>query len=148
MDSSVRHVTERRLARRMTAIAELGIRQAKVRPGHEAAVLDISSNGVLIETSLRLIPGRQIELLIERGSQVTPVRGRVMRSQVARLQPSRVSYRGAIGFDNRSPGSVYLPSRTSMGFTASQPGDGCAHEHELPVCRHSTSERTTISRAT
>jgi len=99
MDSSVRHVTERRLARRMTAIAELGIRQAKVRPGHEAAVLDISSNGVLIETSLRLIPGRQIELLIERGSQVTPVRGRVMRSQVARLQPSRVSYRGAIGFD-------------------------------------------------
>jgi len=99
MDSSLRHVTERRLARRITAIAELGIRQAKVRPGHEAAVLEISSNGALIETSLRLMPGRQIELQIERGGQITPIRGRVIRSQVARVQPSRVSYRGAIGFE-------------------------------------------------
>src|SRR5262249_61604185 len=99
MDSSLRHVTERRLARRITAIAELGIRQAKVRPGHEAAVLDISSSGALIETSLRLMPGRQIELQIERGGQITPIRGRVMRAQVARGEPSRVSYRGAIGFE-------------------------------------------------
>ena len=99
MDSSFRPVTERRLARRTTAVAELGIRQAKIRPGHDAAVLDISSNGALIETALRMLPGRQIELLIERGGQITPVRGRVMRSQVACVQPSRVSYRGAIGFD-------------------------------------------------
>jgi PilZ domain-containing protein len=99
MDSSFRPVTERRLARRTTAVAELGIRQAKVRPGHDAAVLDISSNGVLIETALRLMPGRPIELQLERGGQITTVRGRVMRSQVARVQPSRVSYRGAIGFD-------------------------------------------------
>jgi hypothetical protein len=99
MDSSLRPVTERRFARRITAVAELGIRQAKVRPGHEAAVLDISSNGALIETALRLMPGRQIELQIERGGQITPIRGRVMRSQVARVQPSRVSYRGAIGFE-------------------------------------------------
>jgi hypothetical protein len=99
MDSSVRHVTERRHARRVTEIAELGIRQAKVRPGHEAAVLDISSHGALIETSLRLMPGRPIELQIDRGGEITPIRGRVMRSQVARLQPSRVSYQGAIGFE-------------------------------------------------
>jgi hypothetical protein len=99
MDASFRPVTERRLARRITAVAELGIRQAKVRPGHEATVLNISSNGVLIETALRLMPGRQIEFQIERGGTITPVRGRVIRSQVARVQPSRVSYRGAIGFD-------------------------------------------------
>jgi len=103
MDSSLRPVTERRLARRITAVAELGIRQAKVRPGHEAAVLDISSNGALIETALRLMPGRQIELQIERGGQITPIRGRVMRSQVARVQPSRFSYRGAIGFEQPIP---------------------------------------------
>jgi PilZ domain-containing protein len=99
MDSSLRPVTERRLARRITTIAELGIQQAKVRPGHDAALLDISSNGALIETALRLMPGRQIELQIERGGQMTPIRGRVMRSQVARVLPSRVSYRGAIGFE-------------------------------------------------
>jgi PilZ domain-containing protein len=99
MDSSLRHVTDRRLARRMTAVAELGIRQARVRPGHEAAVLDISSHGALIETALRLMPGRQIELQIERVGQIMSVRGRVMRSQVARVQPSHVWYRGGIGFD-------------------------------------------------
>jgi PilZ domain len=99
MDSGLRSVTERRLARRITAVAELDIRQAKVRPGHEAAVLDISSSGALIETALRLMPGRQIELQIERGGQITPIRGRVMWSQVARVLPSRVSYRGAIGFE-------------------------------------------------
>jgi hypothetical protein len=99
MDSSLRHVTDRRLAKRITAVAELGIRQAKIRPGHEAAVLDISSHGALIETALRLMPGRQIELQIERGGQLMSVRARVMRAQVARVQPSRVSYRGAIGFE-------------------------------------------------
>lgn len=99
MDSSFRHVTERRVARRITAIAELGIGQAKVRPGHEATVLDISSSGALIETALRLMPGRSIELQIERAGQITPIRGRVMRAQVARVQPSRISYRGAIGFE-------------------------------------------------
>jgi hypothetical protein len=99
MDSSLRPVTDRRLAERSTAVADLGIRQAKVRPGHEAAVLDISSHGALIETALRLMPGRQIELQIERGGQIMSVRGRVMRSQVAGVQPSRVWYRGAIGFE-------------------------------------------------
>lgn len=98
MDASIRHVTDRRLVQRITA-AELGIRQTKVRPGHEAAVLDISPHGALIETAFRLLPGRQIDLQIERGDQITPIRGRVMRSHVARVQSSRVSYRGAIGFE-------------------------------------------------
>ena len=99
MDASLRHVTDRRLTKRIAATAELGIRRARIRPGHEASVLDISSQGALIETALRLMPGRQIELQIERGDQVTPIRGRVVRSQVAGVQPSCVSYRGAIGFE-------------------------------------------------
>lgn len=99
MDSSLRHVTDRRVAKRISAVAELGIGQARIRPGHEAIVLDISLHGALIETALRLMPGRQIELQIERGGQTMPIRGRVMRSHVARVQPSRVEYRGAIGFE-------------------------------------------------
>lgn len=99
MDSSVRHVVDRRLSNRTTAVAELGIRRAKIRPGHDASVVDISARGVLIETAVRLMPGRQIELQIERGTQMMPIRGRVVRSQVAGVQPSRMSYRGAIGFE-------------------------------------------------
>jgi hypothetical protein len=99
MDSSFRPLADRRLTSRTSAVSELGISQARVRPGHEASVIDISAHGVLIETVLRLLPGRQVELQIERGDEVTAIRGRVVRCRVSRVLPSRVSYRGAIGFD-------------------------------------------------
>jgi PilZ domain len=99
MDSSVRSLTDRRLSRRTSAVNDLGILQARVRPGHEASVIDISAHGALIETALRLLPGRQVELQIERGDELMAIRGRVVRCRVVAVLPSRVSYRGAIGFD-------------------------------------------------
>ena len=99
MDAGLRPLTDRRLSARTRAIADLGILQARVRPGREVSVIDISAHGVLIETVLRLLPGRQIELQIERGNELMPVRGRVVRSHVARVHASSVSYRGAIGFE-------------------------------------------------
>ena len=42
---------DRRLAARTSAVSELGILQARVRPGHEASVIDISAHGALIETA-------------------------------------------------------------------------------------------------
>jgi len=99
MDSGFRPLTDRRLSSRTHAVAELGIVQARVRPGHEAAVLDISAHGALIETPLRLLPGRVVELQIDRGDQTTPIRGRVVRCRVARVQASHVAYHGAIGFE-------------------------------------------------
>ena len=71
----------------------------RIRPGHEASVIDISADGARIETPLRLLPGRQIELHVERGDQLTGVRGRVLRCHVTRVMPSRMSYCGAVGFD-------------------------------------------------
>jgi PilZ domain-containing protein len=100
MDAGFRPLGERRLSARTGAVADLGILQARVRPGHEVSLIDISAHGVLIETVLRLLPGRSIELLIERSEQLTPVRGRVIRSHVARVNASWVSYRGAIGFEH------------------------------------------------
>src|SRR5262245_15634191 len=99
MDSSLRHVTDRRLSIRTDAIAHLGILHARVRPGHEASVINISAGGALIETPLRLLPGRHIELQLERGDQITAIRGRVVRCRVARVLASRMAYHGAIGFD-------------------------------------------------
>jgi PilZ domain len=99
MDSSIRPLAERRRSARTHAVAELGILQARIRPGHEASVIDISAHGSLIETVLRLLPGRPIELQIERGDQLTAIRGRVVRCTVARVLASRVSYQGAIGFE-------------------------------------------------
>jgi hypothetical protein len=110
MDSSLRPLTDRRHSTRTSAVTELGIVQARVRPGHEASVIDISAHGALIETALRLLPGRQVELQIERGDQLTAIRGRVVRCRVARVLASRVSYHGAIGFEQ--PLAWFAPSTT------------------------------------
>jgi PilZ domain len=99
MDSSLRPLTDRRLSTRTSAVSDLGILQARVRPGHEASVIDISAHGALIETALRLLPGRQVELQIERADELTAIRGRVVRCRVVRVLASRVSYHGAIGFE-------------------------------------------------
>jgi PilZ domain len=110
MDSSFGSLTERRLSARSSAVNELGILQARVRPGHEASVVDISAHGALIETALRLLPGRQVELQIERGDELVAIRGRVVRCRVVRVLPARVSYHGAIGFDTPL---LWLPSSSN-----------------------------------
>jgi PilZ domain-containing protein len=99
MDSGIRPLTDRRGAIRTRAIASLGIIQARVRPGHEASVIDISPHGALIETALRLLPGRHIELQLERANHVMPIRGRVVRCRVVRVLPSQIVFHGAIGFE-------------------------------------------------
>jgi hypothetical protein len=121
MDSSFRSLTDRRLSARSSAVNELGILQARVRPGHEASVIDISAHGVLIETALRLLPGRQVELQIERGDELMAIRGRVVRCRVVRVLPSRVSYHGAIGFDKPL---LWLPSSTNGEYAVPTPPVG------------------------
>jgi len=89
--------------------------QARVRPGHEASVIDISTDGSLIETLLRLQPGRPVELQIERGDALTLVRGRVVRCRVARVLAARVSYQAAIGFE-QPLGWVAASAATTKGY--------------------------------
>lgn len=90
---------ERRAAPRTHTVREHGIEQARIRPGREAAVIDASSGGILIETLHRLLPGSAIELHLSIGNTRTAVRGRVVRSAVSCLRHGRVLYRGAIAFD-------------------------------------------------
>jgi hypothetical protein len=90
---------ERRCAARLGRPEDHGIVAARIRPGHDAAIVDVSDDGVLIETAHRLMPGRIVELVLERQSGKASVRGCVLRCAVARVRPSSVSYRGAIGFD-------------------------------------------------
>lgn len=90
---------ERRAAPRTHTIEEHGIRAARVRAGRDAAVLNVSAGGILIETLHRLLPGTTIELQLSVGEQRAEVRGRVLRSAVSCLRHGRVLYRGAIAFE-------------------------------------------------
>jgi hypothetical protein len=96
-------MTNRTVERRQTArhrrVEDHGVVAARIRPGHDASVVDVSDGGALIETAHRLMPGRVVELVLERRTGATAVRGSVLRCAVAGVRPTSVSYRGAIGFD-------------------------------------------------
>ena len=95
--------TERRRMRRHSHVDEHGITAARVRPGHAVRLIDVSAAGALVETNRRLLPGKHVELQVERGSEQTTVRGRVLRCAVVKIQPAWIYYRGAIGFDRHLP---------------------------------------------
>jgi hypothetical protein len=93
---------DRRRSRRFGR-GDHGIVSARVRPGHSVSVVDVSAGGALVEGEYRLMPGAVVELHLETGRERASIRGRVLRCAVARLRPSSVCYRGAIGFDRHLP---------------------------------------------
>lgn len=92
-------IADRRHASRRSRVEDHGIVALRIRPGYHALVIDVSDGGALIETAHRLLPGTAVELMMETSTNKTAVRGRVLRSAIASVRPSSVSYRGAIGFD-------------------------------------------------
>lgn len=98
MDSDIQ-LTDRRQTDRRCA-GDHGIVLARVRPGHDASVVDVSAHGALIEIAHRLFPGRDIELHLETIDDRTAIRGRVLRCSVAAVLASRMVYHGAIGFES------------------------------------------------
>ncbi len=104
---SVIQLTDRRQTDRRCA-GDHGIVLARVRPGLDASVVDVSAHGALIETAHRLLPGRHIELHLETADDRAAIRGRVLRCSVAVVLASRMLYHGAIGFE--SPLSWFVVS--------------------------------------
>jgi hypothetical protein len=94
---------ERRSTRRRRGLEEHGIVSARVRPGSEAELIDVSAGGALIETVHRMLPGAAIELQLQAAESRTAIRGRVTRCAVARLRAGAIWYRGAIVFDRHLP---------------------------------------------
>jgi len=94
---------DRRRARRKNDVEEHGIVAARIRPGRDAAVIDVSADGALVETRHRLLPGTTVDLHLETPHHRATIRGRVLRCSVARVRSTSVCYRGAIGFDRHLP---------------------------------------------
>jgi hypothetical protein len=94
--------TERRGARRRGA-GEHGIVRARIRPGHDVTLIDLSPGGALIEGDRRLLPGSPVDLHIQSGDRHASMRGFVLRCCVVRVRPASICYRGAIAFDRPLP---------------------------------------------
>jgi hypothetical protein len=94
---------------------------ARVRPGSEVIVVDLSSTGALLEGLSRLRPGGRCELTLALTSGDITVRARVARCFVARLErAAAVRYRTAVAFESL----IDLSPRWQhvMGYQALVPG--------------------------
>lgn len=126
MDSAVTRGRERRAARRRKSVDDHDVISTRIRPGHDAHLLDVSAGGALIETAFRLLPGAAVEIrLATRRLQHIVVRGEVMRCTVVRLRP--IIYRGAIRFDREvatfaDAGEYALPVPKAVQSTGSREG--------------------------
>lgn len=101
MGGAVRWVSkDRRALPRRTSDEIPWLFEAKLRPGLDVAVIDLSRSGALVETHRRLMPGARVVLQLL-GPQVgLVVPATVLRCYVSAVFRDRgVRYRGALAFD-------------------------------------------------
>jgi len=92
-------VTERRRTSRRLPLPEEPISRVRLRTGRELSVVDVSNTGLLVEGSVRLLPGTHVDVHVVTSEGRVLVRSRVARCFVAALQADAVSYRGALAFE-------------------------------------------------
>ena len=78
------------------------ITSVRIRPAHEARLLELSERSALVEAALSLAPERVVVLELRVRERLVEVRGRVARGYVAGIGgDGEVRYRGMIRFDER-----------------------------------------------
>ena len=91
---------ERRASPRRTRAECAWLVAARLRPGRDVRVLDLSTGGALVEAASRLMPGAPIVLHLVGVRGHHTIRGTVLRCYVSALDPlTGVRYRAALVFD-------------------------------------------------
>jgi len=94
--------TERRAWPRTPCRGHGLVAGARLLPGRDVQIVDLSCGGALIETRSRILPGARVELQFVGGGAPRRVRGLIVRSHVAGLdRECGITYRGALMFDER-----------------------------------------------
>ena len=94
-------VTERRRDTRYGAEVAGGI-SARVRPGHDVVLVDVSVSGALIEAINPLRPGARVHVQLKTSASGAALSARVTRCAVAAITDAGIVYRAALHFDHRS----------------------------------------------
>jgi hypothetical protein len=89
-----------RRARRLRASEAGVVRQARLLPGGDADILNISNTGLLVENKSRLPIGSTVNVRVQ-GSAVIGIEGHIVRSRVSAIhRDGTLSYETAIEFDH------------------------------------------------
>jgi PilZ domain-containing protein len=92
-------VIERRSERRL-ARERLSLSQVTLRPGCPVDVLDLSPQGVQVESVRPLRPGSRVLVRLAAGDQIVTVAAVVLRCSVSSVHPDDgLTYRGGLRFD-------------------------------------------------
>ena len=84
---------------------------AKVRPGLDVVMVNLSTRGALIESPWRFRPGSRCELAVTVDGREVAVSAFVARCYVARLDRGLpIRYRAALAFEGR----IELPARSNL----------------------------------
>ena len=123
---------------------------ARVRPGSEVIVVDLSSTGALLEGHSRLRPGGRCELTLALASGDITVRARVARCFVARLErAAAVRYRTAVAFESLidlSPRWQLVTGYQMLATEAATASGGVADTHASRPGSHTHSDLQDFSR--
>ena len=86
-------------ARRLRASEAGVVRQARLLPGGDADILNISNTGLLVENKSRLPIGSTVNVRVE-GSSVMGIEGHIVRSRVSAIhRDGTLTYETAIEFE-------------------------------------------------
>ncbi len=118
---------DRRLAPRICPDPGSRLAVARIRPGSEVRILDLSRFGVLVEGELRLLPGSLVEIQVNVDQSAERTRGRVERCHVSALGSGPPQYRAALTFE--PPLATLCPqgaddAGTRPSAAGRQPGPG------------------------
>jgi hypothetical protein len=94
-------IEERRRDTRYGQLAAHGI-VARVRPGREVVLVDVSPSGALIESASPLRPGARVHVHLKTSASATAFNAHVTRCAVAAITDAGVVYCAALHFDHRN----------------------------------------------
>jgi hypothetical protein len=90
---------ERRQGSRWTPIATDPLSRVRLRLGRELSVINLSTSGVLVHGTTRLLPGTHVDVHVTASQGRVLIRARVIRCAVWDVAADVVQYRGALAFN-------------------------------------------------
>lgn len=109
---------ERRRHPRGRSVREHGVVTARVRPGIQTTLVDLSANGAALETERRLLPGRFVHIQLAGPRGAFTARAKVLRNAVSYLTAGLIVYRCAVQFDRL----LWIDKEGRLTFESSPPG--------------------------